>query len=84
MQGIVESSAVDRSFAWSYRVVFQGVSGGVAWFDRYIIDGFMNFSAWLTQMAGERLRAAQTGRVVDYLYAVVAGLLLLAAAGFWR
>ncbi len=84
VQGIVESSAVDRSFAWSYRVVFQGVSGGVAWFDRYIIDGFMNFSAWLTQMAGERLRAAQTGRVVDYLYAVVAGLLLLAAAGFWR
>jgi len=84
VQGIVAASAVDRSFAWSYRVAFQGVSASVAWFDRYIIDGFMNFSAWLTQVMGQRLRAAQTGRVIDYLYAVVAGLLLLAAAGFWR
>ena len=84
VQRIVDASAVDRSFAWSYRVVFQGVSRGIAWFDRYIIDGFMNFAAWLTQMGGERLRAAQTGRVADYLYAVVVGLLLLAAAGVWR
>jgi NADH-quinone oxidoreductase subunit L len=81
---VVAASAVDRSAAWAYRSVLLRVSAGVAWFDRYIVDGLINLTAWLTLTGGQRGRKVQTGRSADYLYAVVAGLLLLTAISAWH
>ena len=77
----IAGAAVDRAALATYRHGFVRISGGVAWFDRYIIDGAINGVAWLALASGDKLRAVQTGRPLDYLYAVAAGLLLLAAAG---
>ena len=57
------------------------LSAGIGWFDRFIIDGLINVSGWAVLRGAEVARRAQTGRVGDYVYAVVIGLILLAAAG---
>ncbi len=51
------------------------------WFDRVFVDGLVNLSANLTLQGGRGLRLAQTGRIQDYLYVVVAISLLIL---FWR
>jgi len=81
---LARSGALDRAYEAGYRrgmLVFARVVG---WLDRYVIDGIINFSAWLTIRAGERLRRVQTGNAQDYVYAVVAGAVVLAAWGILR
>jgi NAD(P)H-quinone oxidoreductase subunit 5 len=62
----------------------MGIAGAVGWFDRYVIDGVMNFLGWATIMSGRRLRKIQTGNVADYVYAVIAGAVVIAAWGIFR
>jgi len=69
---------LDAPFEWGYRVLHAGVFRGIAWLDRYVVDGAVNALAWGTWGAAGRLRAIQNGRVQDALYAVAAGLVLLA------
>ncbi len=81
LRAIVTSAAVDRSAEFVYRRVLNRLSAGIGWFDRFIIDGLINVSGWAVLRGAEVARRAQTGRVGDYVYAVVIGLILLAAAG---
>ena len=54
---------------------------GVSWlnglFDKYIIDGAVNAVAALTLEVGTGFRRLQTGSINGYLYAVVAGVLVV-------
>ena len=43
-------------------------------FDRYVIDGFVNAVAWVSDRAGSVLRNTQNGQVQVYLMAVVVSL----------
>jgi len=61
-----------------YRRAYLGLSTVVGWFDRYVLDGLVNASAWATWRTAGRLRRIQSGRVQDALYAVAAGLTFLA------
>jgi NADH-quinone oxidoreductase subunit L len=57
----------------------------MGWFDRYVIDGLMNGIAYGTLEAGAKLRVIQTGRVGDYVYVIVAAMVLMGLYGaFWR
>ncbi len=78
---VARSGAVDKGFALAYRQALLGLGAGVAWVDRYIVDGLINVMGYASLAFGDRLRAVQTGNVRDYVYAVVAGLLLLGAFG---
>lgn len=43
--------------AWLFvtkRIIFRCVSAPLAWFDRHVIDGFMNFLAWATVLRRRR------------------------------
>ena len=51
----------------------------MAWTDRYVVDGLVNASGALTLRLGQRLRGIQTGRVADYLYAAVLGMIAITA-----
>ncbi len=76
------SGLVDRLYEALYR---QGMLGGAAvlgWFDRYVMDGLVNVSGWLTLVGARSLRGFQTGLAADYVFAVVLGALALAAWGF--
>jgi NADH-quinone oxidoreductase subunit L len=54
------------------------------WFDTYVVDGFVNFTGWLTERAGRILRLAQTGRVQQYALVAVAGLIMILAVFLLR
>ncbi len=78
---LARSGAVDRAYQVTFRRGLLVLSAGVGWFDRYVIDGLVNYSGWLTLMASRRLRPIQTGNVRDYVYAVATGALALVAWG---
>jgi NADH-quinone oxidoreductase subunit L len=69
---------VDDAFEFVYRRVYLGLSNVVGWIDRYLVDGLVNAATRMTWVVAGRLRGMQNGRVQDALYAVAAGLVLLA------
>ena len=55
--------------AWQFfthKIVFGCFSIPIAWFDRHVIDGMFNFSAWATQEGGQAIRPWQSGDVRQY------------------
>lgn len=59
------------------RIIFNGVSKSIAWFDRHVVDGFMNFLAWGANRVSYDIRGLQSGQVQQYAYVFVLGALLL-------
>jgi NADH-quinone oxidoreductase subunit L len=81
---LARSGLVDRFFEFGYRRGALVLSDAVGFFDRYVIDGVMNLIGWSTIMSGRRLRRIQTGNVRDYVYAVVAGAVVIVFWGLSR
>ncbi len=81
---IARSASVDRFFEFAYRRGALVFADAVGFFDRYVVDGLMNLIGWSTVVSGRRLRAIQTGNVRDYVYAVVAGAVVIAFWGLSR
>src|SRR5574344_466006 len=50
----------------THKIIFRCVSHPIAWFDRHVVDGFMNFMAWCTQAGAESIRGFQSGQVQQY------------------
>ncbi|MEG1498409.1 MAG: NADH-quinone oxidoreductase subunit L [Bacteroidales bacterium] len=57
------------------RIIFNGISRPIAWFDRHIIDGFMNGTAWVTQKTAFAIRGIQSGQVQTYALIFLLGTL---------
>lgn len=54
---------------WQYfthKIVFRYFSHPIAWIDRHIVDGTLNFMAWASNAAGESIRIWQSGDVRQY------------------
>jgi NADH-quinone oxidoreductase subunit L len=81
---VARSGAVDKVYVFGFRHVALVFANIIGWFDRYVIDGVMNLLAWVTIEGGKQLRKVQTGNVQDYVYAVLAGMAVLAAWGLMR
>jgi len=79
IEGIANTSAVNRLYEFGFRKVALVMSDGLAWFDRYIVDGLINMIGYGTLEAGRRARPLQTGLAPDYVLAVVLGVVGLAA-----
>jgi len=79
---IIRYGATDRIFKAVYERIILGASAVLSWIDRYLIDGLMNWSAYITVVGGRELRGSQTGRIMDYVYFLVFGLLVLSASGW--
>lgn len=84
VERLARSGLVDRFFEFAYRRGALAFSDAVGFFDRYVVDGLMNWIGWTTIVSGRRLRRTQTGNVRDYVYAVVAGTVVLAFWGLSR
>lgn len=69
---------IDAAYQFMVRRVLFGLSAGLAWFDRHVVDGAVNGVGWLCRQAGLLLRLAQVGRLSAYLLAMVLGLLVMA------
>ncbi len=71
VDGIVNFSAfLTKIISW--------ISG---WFDRIFVDGIVNRIADSIQISGKELRLIQTGKIQNYVYVMVVGVLVFM---FWR
>jgi len=59
------------------KIIFRFISEPVAWFDRHIVDGFMNLIARTVQNASNMIKDLQSGRLQQYGYVFVTGALAL-------
>ena len=68
----VIDGGVDRTgrFGWL-------VGQGKEWFDRHIVDRFVNGLAYLTRSVGALLRRLQTGLIHQYLFVIVASVIVI-------
>ncbi|MBX7190948.1 MAG: NADH-quinone oxidoreductase subunit L [Sandaracinaceae bacterium] len=82
LDGAARSALVDRTYEALYRHGMLNAAAAIGWFDRYVMDGLVNLSGWLTLVAARSLRRLQSGFAPDYVFAVVLGALALAAWGY--
>jgi NADH-quinone oxidoreductase subunit L len=61
----------------THRIIFAGISAPLAWFDRHVIDGFMNGLAHATNLVSYRIRGLQSGNVQQYTIVFLSGTLIL-------
>ncbi|HEY5690582.1 MAG TPA: NADH-quinone oxidoreductase subunit L, partial [Cyclobacteriaceae bacterium] len=58
-------------------VIFRFISKPIAWFDRHIIDGFMNVLAALTNWISVQIKEFQSGQVQKYALIFISGVLII-------
>ena len=59
------------------KIIFRCISTPVAWFDRHVVDQFLNFMAWSTNAAGEELQPVQSGKIQSYVTWFFGGVVVL-------
>lgn len=74
---------IDRLYKFS--VVLGVVQGSrlTAWFDRYVIDGLVNFVGVASIFGGESLKYTISGQSRTYLLTLFAGLLVVLTTAAW-
>ena len=50
----------------THKIIFKFIAWPIAWFDRHVVDGGVNLSAWITRMFSVALTFVQTGQVQTY------------------
>lgn len=58
-------------------IIFRCISAPVAWFDRHVVDQFLNFMAWSTNAAGEEFQPIQSGKIQSYVVWFFGGAIVL-------
>jgi NADH-quinone oxidoreductase subunit L len=80
------SILVSKIFSWFDANIIDGIVNGVATvfrkfafangsFDKYVVDGLVNFTAFTVQTTGAVFRKIQTGKVQTYLVMIVVAVL---------
>jgi NADH-quinone oxidoreductase subunit L len=59
------------------KIIFRYISAPVAWFDRHIVDGFMNLVARVVENTSKLIKGFQSGRLQQYGYVFVTGAIAL-------
>lgn len=59
-------------------IVFKRISAPFAWFDRNIVDGTMNLIGNSTVATSKSIKGLQSGKIQDYAFAFIAGVVILA------
>lgn len=59
------------------KILFNGISASIAWFDRNVIDASMDAVGRVTEFTSDKIKGSQSGRVQDYAFAFMAGSVAL-------
>jgi NADH-quinone oxidoreductase subunit L len=59
------------------KIIFNGISRPLAWFDRHVVDGTMNGIATLSQRVSYAIRGFQSGQLQQYVTVILLGALLI-------
>jgi NADH-quinone oxidoreductase subunit L len=80
-QAVYHKFYIDEVYLFMTKsVLFQFVSRPVAWFDRFIVDGTMNFIGDTTVFFSDTIKRVQSGHVQLYIWFFASGVLLLTVA----
>jgi NADH-quinone oxidoreductase subunit L len=60
------------------KIIFDLVGAPAAWIDKYIVDGFMNLIAYVTEKISYLIRGLQSGKVQNYALYFFGGVIGLA------
>lgn len=60
------------------KILFKGVAAPIAWFDRNVIDAAMRGIGNKTVLTSEKIKGMQSGKVQDYAFAFISGVIVLA------
>jgi NADH-quinone oxidoreductase subunit L len=60
------------------KIIFKRISAPIAWFDKKVVDGTMVGIGNKTVQTSEKIKGMQSGKVQDYAFAFVGGVLVLA------
>lgn len=60
------------------KIIFHGISRPIAWFDKKVIDGFMDLLATATQGLARQIRTFQSGNIQSYCIWFLHGVMILA------
>jgi len=71
---------VDEFYMFLIKNIFFTASAAIKWFDRHVVDGLVNLSAFLCRWGGAKLRLTITGRVQNYAFVIFAGLIFVVLA----
>ncbi|PSB17589.1 NAD(P)H-quinone oxidoreductase subunit F [Phormidesmis priestleyi ULC007] len=74
---------VDRLYRFTVVFVVSTVSRFSAWFDRYIVDGFVNFVGLASIFSGESLKYSVSGQSQAYMLTILLGVGLLGIVLTW-
>ncbi len=58
-------------------IIFKGISGSFAWFDKKVVDGTMDAIGNKTVDLSKVIKGAQSGKVQDYAVAFIGGVFVL-------
>lgn len=61
----------------THKIIFNCISTPIAWFDRHVVDGFMNSLAWVTNVTSNKIRGLQSGDIQQYTLVFLSGTLIL-------
>src|SRR5574344_1978913 len=61
----------------THRIIFRAISTPIAWFDRNVVDGFMNMLARGSQSISIAVRGLQSGRAQQYAYVFLLGVIAI-------
>jgi NADH-quinone oxidoreductase subunit L len=73
---------VDEAWGWLAGRAYLSASAGIAWFDRHVVDGFMNLLATASQAGGQSLRRIHSGQLQAYALAAFASAAALLALAY--
>ena len=74
---------VQTLYKYTVVLVVGGGSSFLAWVDRYLVDGSINFLGFASIFSGESLKYTVTGRLQQYVLTIVIGLILVGFAAFY-
>jgi len=61
----------------THKIIFACISTPLAWFDRHVVDGFMNSLAWITHRTSNGIRGFQSGQIQQYSVVFLSGIVVL-------
>jgi len=59
----------------THKIIFDRISKPIAWFDRNVIDGFMNLIGLTMEKLSDKTKGLQSGRLQDYAMYFLGGLI---------
>ncbi len=60
-------------------IIFKHISKPIAWFDRHVVDGFMNFQAYWSYKVSSGIKGLQSGQVQQYAFVFALSAIVIAA-----